>query len=152
MVQHSPQPLVSARTVVVVVFFLPVAKHCQGTFFFSLNLFTIHLDANYVCPSVKNLTLSTCLLSFVCDFLNIEKVHNILIFAKFPSYSVGDMLGGGYFLGISTLKQTLTLVILPCEILSKSDLIYQNRMLQTRKTEQFQCIYLLNCLPFVSKM
>ena len=153
MVQHFPQPVLSACTVVVA-FFLPVAKHCQSTFFSSLNPFKIHLDANYVCPSVKNLTLSTCLLSFVCDFLNIEKVHNILIFAKFPSYSVGEMLGGGggYFLGISTLKQTLTLVILPCEILSKSDLIYQNRMLQTRKTEQFQCIYLLNCLPFVSKM
>ena len=130
MVQHSPQPLVSARTVVVVVFFLPVAKHCQGTFFFSLNLFTIHLDANYVCPSVKNLTLSTCLLSFVCDsILNRQKVHNILIFAKFLSYSVGGWWGGGggYFLGISTLKQTLTLVILPCEILSKSDLIYQKK-------------------------
>ena len=136
-------------------FFLPVSKHCQSTFCFSLNLFTIHLDANYVCPSVKNLTLSTCLLSFVCDsILNREKVHNILIFAKFLSYSVGAILGGGggYFLGISTLKQTLTLVILPCEILSKSDLIYQKKMLQTRKTEQFQCIYLLNCLPFVSKM
>ena len=110
-------------------FFLPVTKHCQSTFCFSLNLFTIHLDANYVCPSVKNLTLSTCLLSFVCDsILNREKVHNILIFAKFLSYSVGEMLGGGgYFLGISTLKQTLTLVILPCEILSKSDLIYQEK-------------------------
>ena len=108
--------------------FLPVAKHCQSTFFSSLNPFKIHLDANYVCPSVKNLTLSTCLLSFVCDFLNREKVHNILIFAKFLSYSVGEMLGGGgYFLGISTLKQTLTLVILPCEILSKSDLIYQEK-------------------------
>ena len=85
-----------------------------------------------MCPSVKNLTLSTCLLSFVCDsILNIEKVHNILIFAKFLSYSVEEMLGGGggggYFLGISTLKQTLTLVILPCEILSKSDLIYQKK-------------------------
>ena len=109
MVQHSPQPLVSARTVVVVVFFLPVAKHCQGTFFFSLNLFTIHLDANYVCPSVKNLTLSTCLLSFVCDFLNIEKVHNILIFAKFPSYSVGDMLGGGIFLGYKYTKTNVNI-------------------------------------------
>lgn len=130
MVQHSPQPLVSARTVVVVVFFLPVAKHCQGTFFFSLNLFTIHLDANYVCPSVKNLTLSTCLLSFVCDsILNRQKVRNILIFAKFLSYSVGvgGGGGGGYFLGISTLKQTLTLVILPCEILSKTDLTYQKK-------------------------
>ena len=86
-----------------------------------------------MCPSVKNLTLSTCLPSFVCDsILNREKVHNILIFAKFLSYSVGgggggDGGGGGYFLGISTLKQTLTLVILPCEILSKSDLIYQKK-------------------------
>lgn len=82
-------------------------------------------------PSVTNLTLSTCLLSFVCDsILNREKVHNILIFAKFLSYSVGDMVGrggGGYFLGISTLKQTLTLVILPCEILSKSDVIYRKK-------------------------
>ena len=96
MVQHSPQPLVSARTVVVVVFFLPVAKHCQGTFFFSLNLFTIHLDANYVCPSVKNLTLSTCLLSFVCDsILNRQKVHNILIFFEVPVIFCGGMVGGG---------------------------------------------------------
>ena len=78
----------------------------------------------------KNLTLPTCLLSFVCDsILSREKVHNILIFAKFLSYSVGDMVGGGggYFLGISTLKQTLTLVILPCEILSKSDVIYRKK-------------------------
>ena len=131
MVQHFPQPSLLSACTLVVVFFLPVEKHCQSTFFFSLNLFTIHLDANYVCPSVKNLTLSTCLLSFVCDsILNIEKVHNILIFAKFLSYSVGgrgDGGGGGYFLGISTLKQTLTLVILPCEILSKSDLIYQKK-------------------------
>ena len=47
-----------------------------------------------MCPSVKNLTLSTCLPSFVCDsILNREQVHNILIFAKFLSYSVGG--GGG---------------------------------------------------------
>ena len=110
MVQHFPQPLLSACTAVVV-FFLPVAKHCQSTFFFSLNLFTIHLDANYVCPSVKNLTLSTCLLSFVCDsILNREKVHNILIFAKFLSYSVGDMVGrGGIFLGYKYTKTNINI-------------------------------------------
>ena len=135
-------------------FFLPVSKHCQSTFCFSLNLFTIHLDANYVCPSVKNLTLSTCLLSFVCDsILNREKVHNILIFAKFLSYSVGAILGGGggIFLGY---KYTKTNINISHSTLSDpfSDLKYQNKMLQTRKTEQFQCIYLLNCLPFVSKM
>lgn len=110
MVQHFPQPVLSACTVVVA-FFLPVAKHCQSTFFSSLNPFKIHLDANYVCPSVKNLTLSTCLLSFVCDFLNIEKVHNILIFAKFPSYSVGEMLGGGggIFLGYKYTKTNVNI-------------------------------------------
>lgn len=139
MVQHFPQPSLLSACTLVVVFFLPVEKHCQSTFFFSLNLFTIHLDANYVCPSVKNLTLSTCLLSFVCDSIwNIEKVHNILIFAKFLSYSVGGWWGGGggIFLG-HKYKQTLTLVILPCEILSKSDLIYQKKCCKLGKLSSF---------------
>ena len=139
MVQHFPQPSLLSACTLVVVFFLPVEKHCQSTFFFSLNLFTIHLDANYVCPSVKNLTLSICLLSFVCDsILNIEKVHNILIFAKFLSYSVGGWWwgGGGIFLG-HKYKQTLTLVILPCEILSKSDLIYQKKCCKLGKLSSF---------------
>ena len=35
--------------------------------------------------------------------------------------------GGGFFFGKSKKKKTLTLVILPCEILSKSDLIYQKK-------------------------
>ena len=49
-----------------------------------------------MCPSVKNLTLSTCLLSFACDsILNRKNVHNILIFGKFLSYSVTGMWGGG---------------------------------------------------------
>ena len=65
-----------------------------------------------MCPSVKNLTLSTCLLSFVCDsILNREKVHNILIFAKFLSYSVGDMVGrgGGIFLGSKYTKTNINI-------------------------------------------
>lgn len=66
-----------------------------------------------MCPSVKNLTLSTCLLSFVCDsILNIEKVHNILIFAKFLSYSVEEMLGGGgggIFLGYKYTKTNINI-------------------------------------------
>lgn len=94
-------------------FFNPVAKHCQSTFCFSLNLFTRHLDANYVCPSVKNLTLSTCLPSFVCDsILNREKVHNILIFAKFLSYSVGGRggwWGRGIFLGYKYTKTNINI-------------------------------------------
>ena len=62
-------------------------------------------------PSVTNLTLSTCLLSFVCDsILNREKVHNILIFAKFLSYSVGDMVGrGGIFLGYKYTKTNINI-------------------------------------------
>lgn len=84
-----------------------------------------------MCPSVKDLTLSTCLLSFACDsILNGKNLHNISIFAKFLSYSVRGWEGGGVFFwggGISTLKQTLTWVILPCEILSKSGLIYQQK-------------------------
>ena len=59
----------------------------------------------------KNLTLPTCLLSFVCDsILSREKVHNILIFAKFLSYSVGDMVGGGaIFLGYKYTKTNINI-------------------------------------------
>ena len=64
-----------------------------------------------MCPSVKNLTLSTCLPSFVCDsILNREKVHNILIFAKFLSYSVGGWWGGGgIFLGHKYTKTNINI-------------------------------------------
>lgn len=78
-------------------FFLPVAKHYQSAFFFSLNLFRKHADANYE-SFCKNLTLSTCLLSFVCDsILHSKNFQNISIFF----FGRG---GGGLFLGYKYTK------------------------------------------------
>ena len=116
-------------------FFLPVAKHYQSAFFFSLNLFRKHPDANYE-SFCKNLTLSTCLLSFVCDsILHSKNFQNISI----SFFGRGG--GGGCFWGISTLKPTNINI-------SHSTRLWDPFL---KKTEQFHCIYLLNCSPFVSK-
>ena len=70
------------------------------------------------------------LFTFICLRFWIERKFITFWFLRSSCHILwgGWWGGGGYFLGISTLKQTLTLVILPCEILSKSDLIYQRKI------------------------